>query len=59
MGVSVPKLPETWKEKMFFLLYVLYCFAVVTVFQAFFVSDLVEPGQPKQIKTFDELLDTE
>jgi hypothetical protein len=41
---------------MFILLYLFYCFAVITVFQAFFVSKLVQPGQPKQIKTFDVLL---
>jgi hypothetical protein len=29
------------------------------VFQAFFVSYLVEPGQQKRIETFDELVDSE
>jgi hypothetical protein len=59
MGVSVSKLPETWKQRIFFLLYVFYCFAIITVFQAFFVSYLVEPGYQKQIKTVDEVINSE
>jgi hypothetical protein len=54
MGVSVPKFPSKWNEKLFFLVYVCYCFAVVTVFQTFFVSYLVEPGYEKPITTVDE-----
>ena len=34
-----------------------YCFAISTVFQAFFVSYLVEPGYGEKIATFQELLD--
>jgi hypothetical protein len=35
-----------------------YCFAISTVFQAFFVSYLVEPGNGEKISTFQELLDS-
>lgn len=58
IGVSVPEMPRTWKLRIFFLIYVCYCFAMSTVFQAFFVSYLVEPGYGKKIRTFQELLDS-
>ena len=44
LGFSVPKLPRTYKLKGFFLSYLCYSFMMTTVFQAFFVSFLVEPG---------------
>jgi hypothetical protein len=58
MGVSVSKMPKSWNERIFFLLYVLYCFAIITVFQAFFVSYLVEPGYEKRINTFDDVINS-
>jgi hypothetical protein len=59
MGVSVPQLPTTANLRVFFILYVCYCFAISTVFQAFFVSYLVEPEYGNRIETFDELLDSD
>jgi hypothetical protein len=56
MGVSVPQQPTTSNLRVFFCLYVCYCFAITTVFQAFFVSYLVEPEHEKKIETLDELL---
>jgi hypothetical protein len=58
MGISVPEMPRSWKLKIFFLIYVCYCFAMSTVFQAFFVSYLVEPGYEKKFETIQELLDS-
>jgi hypothetical protein len=58
IGVSVPEMPRSWKVRIFFLIYVCYCFAISTVFQAFFVSYLVEPGYGKKIETFQDLLDS-
>jgi hypothetical protein len=58
IGVSVPEMPRSWKVRIFFLIYVFYCFAMSTVFQAFFVSYLVEPGYGEKIATFQELLDS-
>ena len=58
IGVSVPEMPRSWKLRIFFLIYVFYCFAMSTVFQAFFVSYLVEPGYGEKISTFEELLDS-
>ena len=58
IGVSVPEMPRSWKLRIFFLIYVCYCFAISTVFQAFFVSYLVEPGIVEKISSFQELLDS-
>ena len=58
IGVSVPEMPRSWKLRIFFLIYVCYCFAISTVFQAFFVSYLVEPGYGEKIASFQELLDS-
>jgi hypothetical protein len=58
MAVSLPKLPVTTKLRVFFLLFVWYSFAVNTVFQAFFITFLVEPGYRKQNKTFDDLIES-
>ena len=58
MGVSATNTPSTWKFRFLFLLYVYYCFAMSTVFQAFFTSYLVEPGYGKKFETFDELLNS-
>jgi hypothetical protein len=59
MGVSVPQQPTTSNVRVLFLLYVCYCFAMSTVFQAFFVSYLVEPAYEKQIETLEELQDSD
>ena len=56
MGVSAMNTPKTLKFRFLFLVYVCYCFAMSTVFQAFFTSYLVEPGYGKKYYTFDELL---
>jgi len=58
IGVSVPEMPRSWKVRIFFLIYVCYCLAISTVFQAFFVSYLVEPGYEKKLSTFQDLLDS-
>ena len=59
MSVSVPQQPTTSSLRVFFFLYVCFCFAISTVFQAFFVSYLVEPKYEKKIGTLDELLNSE
>jgi hypothetical protein len=56
VGVSAPKMPKTCNLRYIFLLYVCYCFVMSTVFQAFFVSYLVEPGYGKKLETVDEVL---
>ena len=59
MAVSVPQQPTTSGVRVFFFLYVCFCFAINTVFQAFFVSYLVEPKYEKKLETLDELLESD
>jgi hypothetical protein len=56
MAVSVPRQPTASSLRVFFYLYVCFCFAISTVFQAFFVSYLVEPNYEKPLETLDDLL---
>jgi hypothetical protein len=56
LAVSIPKLPGSREFRVFFLLFVWYSLAINIVFQAFFVTFLVEPGYGKQIKTFEDLI---
>jgi hypothetical protein len=58
LGVSATNTTNSWKFRFIFLLYVYYCFAMSTVFQAFFTSYLVEPGYGKKFETFDDLLNS-
>ncbi|PNF18624.1 hypothetical protein B7P43_G05038 [Cryptotermes secundus] len=55
VGVSVAQMPVTFRMRGFFFLFVCYCFAINTIFQAFFTSYLIEPRFDKQIGTFDDL----
>ena len=59
VAVSVPQQPRTSTLRIFFFLYVCFCFAISTVFQAFFVSYLVEPKYGKKLEILDELLDSD
>ena len=56
VGVAVPQQPTTSTLRDFFFLYVCFCFAISTVFQAFFVSYLMEPKYEKVLETLEELL---
>ncbi|PSN38615.1 Ionotropic receptor 616 [Blattella germanica] len=55
LGISVAQMPETFRTRCFFGLYVWYCLAVSMVFQTFFVTYLVEPGFEERIRTVEEL----
>ena len=59
VAVPVPKQPTNSSLRIFFFLYVCFCFAISTVFQAFFVSYLVEPMYEKKIETYDALLNSD
>ena len=59
MGVYVPQQPTTSILRVFFFLCVPFCFAISTVFQAFFVSYLVQQNYEKKLDPLDELLDSE
>ncbi|KAJ9580369.1 hypothetical protein L9F63_004004 [Diploptera punctata] len=56
LGVSVPQMPFSLRTRCLFIIYVWYCFAISTVFQAFFTSFLVEPGYEIQLKTLDDVV---
>ncbi|KAJ4428428.1 hypothetical protein ANN_24465 [Periplaneta americana] len=56
MSVSVPFMPKNSKLRILFFIYVCYCLAVSNVFQAFFMSYLVEPGYHKGLETFEDIL---
>jgi hypothetical protein len=57
--VSVPQQPTNPSLRVLFFLYVCFCFAVSTVFQAFFVSYLVEPKYGKKLENFEDLLNSD
>lgn len=58
LGISVPNKPRTLKLRAFISLFLCYCFVVGTLFQATFVSFLVNPGYHTAISNFDELVET-
>jgi len=59
VGVPVRQQPTTSSLRVFFFLYVSFCFAISTVFQAFFVTYLVEPKYEKKLETLGELMDSD
>jgi hypothetical protein len=59
VAVSVPRQPRSSTLRVLFFLYVCFCFAISTVFQAFFVSYLVEPKYERKLKTLDELQESD
>ena len=59
VGVSVPQQPTSSSLRVFFFLYVCFCFAISTVFQAFFVSYLLEPTYEKKLETLAFLLNSD
>ncbi|PSN34681.1 Ionotropic receptor 599 [Blattella germanica] len=56
LGISVTKIPIDTTLRLFFILFVWYSFAMSTIFQAFFMAYLVEPGYENPITTFEELI---
>jgi len=59
IGVSVSQQPTKSSLRFLFFLYVCLCFAISTLFQAFFVSYLVEPNYEKKLETLEELLNSD
>ncbi|PSN42427.1 Ionotropic receptor 592 [Blattella germanica] len=58
MGVSVSEQPKSSVLRIFFYIYVCYCFSISTVFQTFFTSYLVEPGYGKPLRSLKDLLNS-
>jgi len=59
MGVAVPQQSTTSTLRVFFIMFLCFCFAINTVFQAFFVSYLVEPKYENKLEKLDYLLDSD
>jgi hypothetical protein len=57
-GVSVPQKPTSNALRIFFIAWVWFSVSVSTVYQAFFVGFLVNPGFEKSITTLNELIES-
>ena len=55
-GVSVPQKPMSLSLRIFFIAWVWYSVAMTTVYQAYFIGFLVNPGFGKSINTLDDLM---
>ncbi|KAJ9588956.1 hypothetical protein L9F63_017751 [Diploptera punctata] len=55
LGISVSQLPVSLGTRSLFIIYVWYCFAISTVFQAYFTTYLVEPGYEARLETLDDV----
>ena len=56
LGVSVFKMPKSNIVRIIFLLWVLHCFSINTVFEAFFTTYLVQPGSDLKLSTVNDLI---
>ncbi|KAJ9594239.1 hypothetical protein L9F63_014399 [Diploptera punctata] len=56
LGISVPQMPLSLGTRTLFIIYVWYCFAISTIFQAFFTTYLVEPGYEARLETLDDVM---
>jgi hypothetical protein len=59
LGVSVPQQPTSSRLRIFFFLYVCFCFTISTVFQAFFFFFLLELNYEKKLETLEGILDSD
>ncbi|KAJ9580337.1 hypothetical protein L9F63_003972 [Diploptera punctata] len=58
LGISVPRMPLSLRMRCLFIIYVWYCFAISTVFQAFFTTYIVEPGYEPSLHTVDDVVES-
>jgi hypothetical protein len=58
LSLSVPKLPQRNLLRTLFVSYVWYSFAINTVFQSYLISYLAQPGYGRQIRTLQQLNDS-
>ncbi|PSN54860.1 Ionotropic receptor 661 [Blattella germanica] len=56
LSSSVKDTPTKLRTKFIFIIFVYYSIVMSTIFQAIFITFLVEPGFPKALETFEELL---
>ncbi|PSN37021.1 Ionotropic receptor 632 [Blattella germanica] len=55
LGISAPDVKISAIARQFFILYVWYCFVVNQLFQAYFVTFLVEPEYERKLETLEDL----
>ncbi|KAJ9598892.1 hypothetical protein L9F63_026574 [Diploptera punctata] len=55
LGISVSQMPLSLGTRSLFIIYVWYCFAISTVFQAYFTTYLVDPGYEARIESLDDV----
>ncbi|PSN51654.1 Ionotropic receptor 741 [Blattella germanica] len=55
LSVSVDCMPIKTEVRVFFLVFLSYCFAISIIFQSFFTSFLIDPGYENQINSFEDL----
>jgi hypothetical protein len=56
LAVSVNTQPRSAPLRLFFFCWVCYSVAISTVFQAYFITFLIEPGYEEPIKNIDQML---
>jgi hypothetical protein len=56
IGVAVPQKPVSHSLRIFFTAWVWYSVAITTVYQAYFIGLLVNPGFEKSIETLNDLM---
>jgi hypothetical protein len=56
VGVSMTGKPRSLRLMFLFVVFVLYCSAISTIFQTFLTSFLVDPGYENQLTSLDEIL---
>jgi hypothetical protein len=59
LGVSVSEIPYNYSLRLFFISWVIYSLSVSNIFQAFFISYLVDPGLEHGISNIEELVGSE
>ncbi|KAJ9584559.1 hypothetical protein L9F63_021098 [Diploptera punctata] len=55
VGISVPFQSINLPLRIVFIFWVTYCYALSTVFQTFFTTNLVNPGTSKKIQNLDDI----
>jgi hypothetical protein len=58
VGVTVTGRPRGLRLKILFVVFVLYCSAISTVFQTLLTSFVIDPGYENQLNSLDEILDS-
>ena len=56
LAVSVSAMPRTSSVRAFFSSWVCYCLAVTTIFDAFLITHLIDPGLQHQLNSFEEII---